>query len=496
MRIVDDKMTYSPTDLVRFFESEFASYMDHLEKAVSIEEREQLGADRDLPDPLKELIMNMGHQHEENVIHKIEQKSPVFRIDKDSQSRKSSMEQSLLAIKNGEENIYQAALKKENLFGYADLLVKKSGDSALGQHYYIPYDIKLSHHPKAQAVVQLCCYCDMLQTIQGLLPPQFAVVTKDATTHFFNTSCFFYFYRFLKKQFLLYHKTFSEKTIPLPAKQAEHRDWSFFAEKTRLRADDISLVAGISSTHTVLLKRKGLHQLSDLALYKGKKTAMGLAGLTFSALKEQADIQLKSRGKEKPLYQLIPHKGQKKGLESLPPPHPADLFLCIEGHPILGAEGLEYLYGTILQNRYIPVWALNEEEEKQAFQNYLGRLYKHFQTYPKAHIYHYGHYEPTAIKKLMGKYGVKEKEIDSLLRHQTFVNLQRILKQSLRVGVSSYYLKEVEKLYNSKKTSPDNKNLLFRKEDLTQKAFTEKLKNPAIFIKTSSEAALYFFLFS
>ena len=78
MRIFDDKMTFSPTDLVRFFESEFASYMDHFEKAVSKEKQEYLSADRDPPDPLKELIMDMGNKHEENVIDKMQKKKPCF----------------------------------------------------------------------------------------------------------------------------------------------------------------------------------------------------------------------------------------------------------------------------------------------------------------------------------------------------------------------------------------------------------------------------------
>ena len=428
---------------------------------------------------------------------KCRKKNPVFRIEKDSQSRKASIEQTFFAMKKGEENIYQAALKKDIIFGYADLLVKKQGDSPLGGHYYIPYDFKLSRHPKPSALIQLCCYCDILQTVQGLLPPQFAVVTKDEKTHFFKTSCFFHFYLFLKKRFLLYHESFSEKHIPLPEKQAEHRDWSFFAEKTRQRAEDISLVAGIRSTHSVLLKRKGLNKLTDLTLYKDKKPVKGIPALTFRALKEQAEIQLNSRGKKKPLYKLIPHTGKKKGLEMLPPPHPADLFLCMEGHPILGMEGMEYLYGTILQERYIPVWALSEEEEKSAFQNYLNKLHKHFHKYHGSHIYHYGHYELAAIKKLMGKYGTKEKEVDTLLRHQTFVNLQRILKQSLRVGVFSYSLKEVEKLYDTKKDSTNDPRFREGEEGLTHNTFTEKSKDPTAShcIKTKSQAALCFFHF-
>ena len=43
---------------------------------------------------------------------------------------------------------------------------------------------------------------------------------------------------------------------------------------------------------------------------------------------------------------------------------------------------------------------------------------------------------------MMGKYATKENEIDILLRTNCFVDLHRILKQSIRAGVERYSLKE------------------------------------------------------
>ena len=39
------------------------------------------------------------------------------------------------------------------------------------------------------------------------------------------------------------------------------------------------------------------------------------------------------------------------------------------------------------------------------------------------HIYHYDHYEPTALKRLMARYGTREDEVDELLRREVFVDL-------------------------------------------------------------------------
>lgn len=63
------------------------------------------------------------------------------------------------------------------------------------------------------------------------------------------------------------------------------------------------------------------------------------------------------------------------------------------------------------------------------------------------HIYHYAPYEVTAMKRLMGKYGTREAEVDDLLRNGVFIDLYRVVRQGMLIGASSYSLKIVEKLY-------------------------------------------------
>src|SRR5690606_25909778 len=61
--------------------------------------------------------------------------------------------------------------------------------------------------------------------------------------------------------------------------------------------------------------------------------------------------------------------------------------------------------------------------------------------------FHYGHYEPSTLKRLMGAYGVCELLIDELLRHEVFVDLYAAVSQGLQVGTHSYGLKAIEQLY-------------------------------------------------
>ena len=52
--------------------------------------------------------------------------------------------------------------------------------------------------------------------------------------------------------------------------------------------------------------------------------------------------------------------------------------------------------------------------------------------HPGAHIYHYAAYEPTALKRLAMRYATMEAELDQLLRERRFVDLYRVVVQSLR----------------------------------------------------------------
>ena len=67
-------------------------------------------------------------------------------------------------------------------------------------------------------------------------------------------------------------------------------------------------------------------------------------------------------------------------------------------------------------------------------------------------VYHYAPYEPTALGQLMGGYGTKEDEVDSLFRGNVLVDLYHVVRQSICVGTPSYSLKNIEALYLEART--------------------------------------------
>ncbi|MDE0150874.1 MAG: TM0106 family RecB-like putative nuclease [Bdellovibrionales bacterium] len=452
MYISNNKLTFSPIDIVKFFESEFSSYMDHFEKVVSEEILESQKIHRDPKDPLYEVIAEMGNNHEKSIIEKIEKQNQITKINKDKYDRKTCVKHTLSAMTNGVDKIYQAAIATDGIFGYVDILEKVKTPSSLGDYHYIPCDIKIASHPTPTAIIQLCCYCDILEKNQNLLPEQIKIITRDGKTLSFQTKKFFYFYQFLKKRFLNYHSSFSSTNIPIPNKHQEHRDWTFFSKKRLHELDDISLVANIRQTHCEKLKKQSINTLTELAEYDQNQFT-GIAGFTFRTLKDQASLQASSKKQNETTFKVLPHKGERQGFEMLPPPNELDVFFDMEGYPFLAEEGLEYLYGNAINegSKYTCFWAEDKTKEAIAFKNWIYWVYKRWKQNQKMHIYHYGHYETSTIKRLMGRYGIGEFEVDNLLRNHVFVDLHRVVVQGLRVGSLSYSLKEIEQLYYKKR---------------------------------------------
>jgi uncharacterized protein len=176
----------------------------------------------------------------------------------------------------------------------------------------------------------------------------------------------------------------------------------------------------------------------------------------------------------RPAWEALPPQGGS-GLALLPEPHVADLFLDFEGDPFGrpardgsgSATGREYLTGLLCQvpgtsspagasspleaggtsSGYRASWALDDVSERAVFEATIDEILERWRRDPGMHVYHFGHYEPSALKRLMGRYATRGEELDLLLRGGRFVDLHRVVRGALRAGVESYSLKELEALH-------------------------------------------------
>ncbi len=170
-------------------------------------------------------------------------------------------------------------------------------------------------------------------------------------------------------------------------------------------------------------------------------------------VQRQARLQLEGRVAGRVLHELVLPVEAERGLASLPAPSPGDLFFDIEGAPFAGDGGLEYLLGVAdVDGVYRAWWAEDAAGEKAAFEAFIDDVVARLARWPALHVYHYAPYEPTAVKKLMGRHATREAEVDRLLRAGVFVDLYRAVRQGVRASVESYSIKRLEPLYGFTRT--------------------------------------------
>ena len=104
--------------------------------------------------------------------------------------------------------------------------------------------------------------------------------------------------------------------------------------------------------------------------------------------------------------------------------------------------------------RYDAVWGRDRDGERRAFERFVDWLVERRRRYPGMHVYHYAHYERTALRRLMGEHGTREDEIDDFLRARGARRPlpRRRSRRSARRS-TSYSIKAIEKLYGFERTA-------------------------------------------
>lgn len=114
---------FSPSDLTRYMESPFASWMDRF----SIEHPDQ-APEKDPADALMSSLAQKGYEHEDALEAAfIEQGLNVVKIEGESSDEKHA--KTLAAMRQGADVIVQARLELPPFGGYADFLVKVSHEA-------------------------------------------------------------------------------------------------------------------------------------------------------------------------------------------------------------------------------------------------------------------------------------------------------------------------------------------------------------------------------
>jgi predicted RecB family nuclease len=449
MQIISGSFFFAPSDLITYMESAFATHMER--QRLTDKEIKNL---MDPEDPMLVTLRRKGYAHEDAYLESLKaQRKNVVEIG--DASKDVMLSQTRDAMSGGAEIIAQAYLKLDNFGGMADFLVKVPGASRLGDYHYEIWDTKLSKKMKPYFAVQLCCYAEMLESEQGIRPRNVAIVLGNNEITPLRVLDYFAYYRTLKASFLKFHDDWTPENWPDPADSKLHGRWSKHAQSLLEERRHLSLVANITSTQIKRLEACGITTINELSETK-LKSIQKLSTDIFERLKAQAEIQVASEGSDKPFHKVLSHQaGRALGLALLPPHSPADVFFDIEGFPLIDG-GLEYLWGSTYfdengERTFRDFWGHDEAEEKQAFIDFVDWVFDRWQMDPSMHVYHYASYEVTALRRLMGRYGVREHEVDTLLRNHVFVDLYTVVRHGVLIGEPSYSIKNVEHIYRGKR---------------------------------------------
>ena len=396
-------------------------------------------------DPSLEIMFQRGRDHEAAYVAHLKTKGlSAINLDGKPES------ETIRAMKEGYDVIVQPTLQEEKWMGRADILLRVTTPSDLGDWSYEVQDTKLSQNTKAGTILQLCLYSELVGNIQGIAPKQLHVVTpgNPFTTESYHFVDFRAYYNLVKRSFEDFVENIPE-TYPDPVEHCSICNWWQVCDKKRHEDDHLSLVAGIRCLHIEELKSQSIQTLEQFA--EAKKIEKPRRGNkeTFIRKQAQAKIQLEGRVKDQLIHKLHPVEAGR-GLNRLPEPHAGDLYFDIEGDNFYPDGGLEYILGYAYKDdkgklAYKNHWATNRQEEKKAFEAFIQFVMDRWKSNPKMYIYHFAPYEPSAIKRLARVHAVYEAEVDRLLRAERFVDLHAVTKEALIASVETYSLKALEK---------------------------------------------------
>lgn len=356
----------------------------------------------------------------------------------------------IAALRDGYDVVFQAAFFDGAFTGRADFLVRQADGS------YAVYDTKLARHAKTSALLQLAAYAEQLEAEGIPVHPRAHLILGDGTVSSHSVAGILPVYR--QHRDLLLNRLEAHRTGFAPAAWMDAQWGRCFScpdcEEAMAQADDLMLVHRMTRTRRAQLHAEGITTLAELAALDPEEAA---SDPVLARLREQAAMQAGIDPGDGSIGGVDYRVLQEHTLAGLPAPSDGDIFFDFEGHPLWrdpadGSWGLEYLFGMVETGpddgpQFSSFVAHDRAQERTALSGFLEYVAKRRQDYPDMHVYHYAAYEKSALRRLVQRHGVMEDVLDSILRDGVLVDLYQAVGDSLRISAPSYSIKKLEPLY-------------------------------------------------
>ncbi|MDQ1512354.1 MAG: hypothetical protein QOC59_196, partial [Microbacteriaceae bacterium] len=365
----------------------------------------------------------------------------------------AAQDQTLAAMRDGADVVFQATLFDGRFLGFADFLVRVAGEDG---HRWEVYDTKLARRAKVTALLQLAAYAEQLQALGIPVGDTVHLLLGDGSlsSHRLVDIRPVFDLRMARLRDLVDERLADGDAIQWSAEgvAACGRCAECMAQVEATR--DVLLVGRLRINQRQRLREVGITTIEQFAASTGPIEGIGPAAL--QRLRLQAELQLRAEatdhgGRHHVEVEVI----DPDGFAALPEPNPGDIFFDFEGDPLWSddnrAWGLEYLFGVIdhdgKREHFRPFWAHDRAEEKEALLDFLTYVRDRRKHYPGLHIYHYADYERSHLQQLCARHGVGEPILDDLLRDHVLIDLYPIVLRTIRISERSYSLKKLEPIY-------------------------------------------------
>ncbi|WP_221586178.1 bifunctional RecB family nuclease/DEAD/DEAH box helicase [Microbacterium sp. G2-8] len=459
MRILRDesRLIWSASDLKAAAECEFA-WMRRIDAKLG---RSELVDDPE--DAMLARAAEMGDAHEARVLAEFREQhgDAVVEIERASSADASALAGAVRATEEALSRpdarvVFQGAFAGGDFVGFADFLVRDDDGRWRVQ------DTKLARTARVTALMQLAAYVDQLdqQGIPRADEVDLLLGDGSTSTHAVRDLLPLFDVRRARLRALVADRRVDGGTAIAPLGWGEARgDLEVRAcgrcatcEIEVQSHRDVLLVAGMRPTQRERLRAAGIETIEQLAEAAEKPPRM--SDDQFQTLRTQARLQVatESERADAPLYEVV----NPVALSAMPRPDLGDIFFDFEGDPLYSERGsdgrtswgIDYLFGWVdLREQYTPLWAHDLDAERKALERFCDFIAARRRAHPQMHIYHYAPYETTHLAAMAARHGVREADVDRMLRDELFVDLYPIVKNALRVGSRSYSIKKLEPLY-------------------------------------------------
>lgn len=403
----------------------------------------------------------LGDVHERNVlaryvedlgadrVHQIERVSSV-----DADALRAATDETVAALRSDALVVFQAAFATEEFVGFADFL-RKDDDGR-----WRVQDSKLARKARVTALMQLAAYVDQLDRLGIPRSDEVDLILGDSSisTHSVDDLLPLFHVRRARLRALIADRRIPDGAAGAPLAWGDDRgDLQIVAcgrcatcEEQVIAHRDLLMVARMRPVQRARLRASGIETIDALA--SASEVPVGMNADSFETLRAQARLQIRADADGVPTYEVH----YAPAIHTLPLPSQGDIFFDFEGDPLYTEPapvgeahwGIDYLFGWVDNaDQYSALWAHTFADERRALEDFLDFVKVRRAAHPAMHIYHYAPYETSHLVAMAARHGVREGEVDRLLREGVFVDLYPLVLRTVRVGSRSYSIKKLEPLY-------------------------------------------------